>query len=587
MAQNILLEEVLVEAKKNGEGKLHLEGIYLMAENRNRNGRVYPKKILDAQVKKYIEESVNKNTAYGELSHPQCYTPEAKVFVENKGLILISDVKVGDFVYGDDKDGNTIISEVTKVINEYYEGDIYEFDSKHFKAKVTPNHRFYLKNRKNEYYTATAEELYNNLDKYSHDYIPKSMNWKPDNVEEYISFSKVKRNVIKGKAVEEDLVLNINDFCALTGIFLAEGHSKPSKNKSGDVYNIFYISQNLGDKYEEICNLLNKIGLKYDVRIKERKNIHATIAIREPRLAEYYSQFGDCYNKYIPSEILTSSKENIETFLYWFNLGDGSIQNTTCTLNSGVSKSYSYKDVFTVSEKLADGLAECILKIGSSTNKRIQLSAKDYLFDEHVIQIKNKSPLYRLTIGNSKGKFVDKRFLDVKVVSYKGNVVCLETETNNFFVEHFGSFHLTGNSMTINPDNISHRILSLTEDGNYWRGKSLVLDTPKGNIIKALVDGGGIVGMSTRGIGTLRESNGVKVVQEDFALKTIDCVLDPSCQVATMNAIMESTETFYCEDEGCYILAEEIKKEINKTSKANLEKKMLESWKKYVKYLNL
>lgn len=141
--------------------------------------------------------------------------------------------------------------------------------------------------------------------------------------------------------------------------------------------------------------------------------------------------------------------------------------------------------------------------------------------------------------------------------------------------------------MHINPDNISHRILTLEEDGNYWRGKSLVLDTPKGNIVKALVNGGGIVGMSSRGIGSLRESNGLKVVQEDFALKTIDCVLDPSAKDAIMNAIMESVETFYCESENCYKLAEEIKKDIKRTPSAQLEKKVLESFQKYCNYLNL
>ena len=141
--------------------------------------------------------------------------------------------------------------------------------------------------------------------------------------------------------------------------------------------------------------------------------------------------------------------------------------------------------------------------------------------------------------------------------------------------------------MHINPDNISHRIISLKENGNTWTGKSIILDTPKGNIVKALVEGGGVVGMSSRGLGTLRESNGLKVVQEDFALKTIDIVLDPSVKESILTAIMESTETFYCESEGCYILAEEIKNDINKTSKKNLEKKMLESFKKYVNYLNL
>ena len=585
MSQIILTEESLVESVVS-EGKVYLDGIYAVSESKNLNGRVYPRSVLKREMNKYIKESVERNVAYSELSHPSCYASDAKVLVENRGLILISEVNIGDFVYGDDENGNTILSEVTNVINEYYEGDMYEFDSKNFRAKVTPNHRFYLKGRTGKYSTVTAEEIYNSDKEYAYRYIPKTMNWKPDNIEEYITFPKVKRGVIKGAPVEEDLVLTMNNFCALTGIFLAEGNSCVCKNKSGDVYNIFNISQNLGDKYEEICDLLDKIGLKYDVRLKTRKNVAARIAIREPRLAEYYAQFGNCYNKYIPSEILSSSKKNIETFLYWFNLGDGSTHNNTIILKNGDEKTYPHKDVFTVSERLADGLIECILKIGATTTKRVQSSAKDYLFDEHVIQIKNKAKLYRLTIGTSQGKYVDKRFLNVNVVPYKGNVVCLKTETNNFFVEYSGTFHLTGNSMSINPDNISHRIISLKEDNNFWRGRAIVLDTPKGAIIKALVKDGGSIGMSTRGIGTVKDSSGYKIVQEDYSLRAIDAVIQPSAIDCTMTAIMESVETFYCADEGCYVLIEDIKRQIKKAPQAQIEAKLLEGWTRYVKYLN-
>jgi hypothetical protein len=142
--------------------------------------------------------------------------------------------------------------------------------------------------------------------------------------------------------------------------------------------------------------------------------------------------------------------------------------------------------------------------------------------------------------------------------------------------------------LTINPDNISHRIVELHEDGNYWKGKSIVLDTPKGNIIKALVKDGGIVGMSTRAVGSLKpSSDGCKIVQEDLKMKTIDAVLDPSAKEALMNAIFESKETFYCENEQCYMLVEDIKNKVRKASHRDLEKTILESWERYCKFINL
>ncbi len=210
----------------------------------------------------------------------------------------------------------------------------------------------------------------------------------------------------------------------------------------------------------------------------------------------------------------------------------------------------------------------------------------NFLVEEVLVEAKNDSEgklhlegIYLMAESkNRNGRVYPKKIMDREVKKYIKEAV--EKNTAYGELSH-------PQTMQINPDNISHRILSLTEDGPCWRGRSIVLDTPKGKIIKALVDGGGIVGMSSRGIGTLRESNGIKVVQEDFSLKTIDCVLDPSAKDAVMTAIMESTETFYCENEGCYILAEEIKHDIKNTNHKNLEKKIIESWYKYVNYLNL
>lgn len=211
--------------------------------------------------------------------------------------------------------------------------------------------------------------------------------------------------------------------------------------------------------------------------------------------------------------------------------------------------------------------------------------SNNILTEEILVEAKNDSSgklylegIYLMSESkNRNGRVYPKKIMDREVRKYIKESV--DTNTAYGELSH-------PQTMSINPDNISHRIITLEEDRNYWRGRSIVLETPKGNIIKALVGGGGIVGMSSRGIGTLRDSNGYKVVQEDFALKTIDCVLDPSAKDAVMTAIMESVETFYCEDEGCYILAEEIKTDIKKATHVNLEKKILDSWFKYVNYLN-
>ena len=97
---------------------------------------------------------------------------------------------------------------------------------------------------------------------------------------------------------------------------------------------------------------------------------------------------------------------------------------------------------------------------------------------------------------------------------------------------------------TVNLDRVSHKITSLRQEGNNFVGKAQLLDTPMGKIAKSLIGEGVTLGVSSRGVGSLKEnSNGCKVVGEDFMLATAaDIVADPSAPDAFVSGIMEGKE---------------------------------------------
>tara|TARA_A200000113_G_C8862065_1_gene353596 strand:+ start:823 stop:1473 length:651 start_codon:yes stop_codon:yes gene_type:complete len=97
---------------------------------------------------------------------------------------------------------------------------------------------------------------------------------------------------------------------------------------------------------------------------------------------------------------------------------------------------------------------------------------------------------------------------------------------------------------TVNLDRVSHLITSLVQEGNNFRGRARILDTPMGNITRSLLDEGVKLGVSSRGIGSLQETrDGSKVVADDFMLATAaDIVADPSAPDAFVNGIMEGKE---------------------------------------------
>ena len=175
--------------------------------------------------------------------------------------------------------------------------------------------------------------------------------------------------------------------------------------------------------------------------------------------------------------------------------------------------------------------------------------------------------------GKDKTLHIEGVFLQGGIKNRNGRMYPVETlskEVNRYCENFVGKGRALGElghpeGPTVNLDRVSHKITSLVKEGNNFRGKAKLLETPMGKIAKSLLGEGVMLGVSSRGVGSLKEDHtGTKVVGEDFQLATAaDIVADPSAPDAFVNGIMEGKEWVW--DGGVLReqLAEQTKKSIN------------------------
>ena len=189
-------------------------------------------------------------------------------------------------------------------------------------------------------------------------------------------------------------------------------------------------------------------------------------------------------------------------------------------------------------------------------------------------------------VGKVKRLCIEGVFLQGGIKNRNGRmypVDILEREVNRYnktFVKEGRALGELGHpeGPTVNLDRVSHKITSLVREGNNFRGKAQLLSTPMGKIASSLIGEGVKLGVSSRGVGSLKESsNGCKMVGEDFQLATAaDIVADPSAPDAFVNGIMEGKEWVW---EGGTLreqLAERTEKRINTlVTQKRLEEKKL------------
>jgi hypothetical protein len=189
--------------------------------------------------------------------------------------------------------------------------------------------------------------------------------------------------------------------------------------------------------------------------------------------------------------------------------------------------------------------------------------------------------------------FIEGIYMQADTPNRNGRSYPLSTmtrEVNRYVKESIEPGYLTAcgelehpESPSINTERIAHRMLSLQMEGKNAIGRSKVLDTPCGKIVKSLMDEGLKIGVSSRGLGSVSESNGVNVVQDDFRLATVDIVAEPSCRDAVVESIMEGKEWAFVDGEYIEILREDVKR----AKASQLEEAKLRAFTKFMNSLHI
>lgn len=168
----------------------------------------------------------------------------------------------------------------------------------------------------------------------------------------------------------------------------------------------------------------------------------------------------------------------------------------------------------------------------------------------------------------------------------------LRNEVNRYTEEFINTNRALGelghpDTPTLNLERVSHKIVALTEDGNTFYGKALILDTPYGKIVKDFIENEIQIGVSSRALGSLVQTKeGYNLVQDDLRLATAaDIVADPSAPGAFVQGIMENKEWIMINGQWIESQFEQAKKEIKKASKHDIEKVAFKLFENYIRKL--
>lgn len=194
--------------------------------------------------------------------------------------------------------------------------------------------------------------------------------------------------------------------------------------------------------------------------------------------------------------------------------------------------------------------------------------------------------------GGSKKYVIEGIFMQAEIANKNGRVYprhILEREASrynkNYIQENraFGELNHPAGPQ-INLDRVSHMITDLYPDGNNWVGKAKILDTPMGRIVKNFMDEGAKLGVSTRGVGSLKSmKEGLDQVQDDYRLATAaDIVADPSGPDAFVRGIMEGKEWVMEAGNWKEIDYEQAKKAIQEAHRIDYEDTVLREFSRFI-----
>jgi hypothetical protein len=214
-----------------------------------------------------------------------------------------------------------------------------------------------------------------------------------------------------------------------------------------------------------------------------------------------------------------------------------------------------------------------------------------FLIKEHVEEVKL---VVEEKLGKGKDYFLEGVFLQSNLKNRNGRIYPSEImakEVNRYNEEYIKKNRAFGelghpDTPSINLDRAAIMIKSLRQDGDNWIGKAKVMDTPYGKIVKNLIDEGAQLGVSSRGLGSIKSVGGTNMVQDDFMLATAaDVVADPSAPDAFVEGIMENAEWVYNASTNSWIMAEQIKRDIKKMSAKDVTENQARMFNKFLNSL--
>ena len=212
------------------------------------------------------------------------------------------------------------------------------------------------------------------------------------------------------------------------------------------------------------------------------------------------------------------------------------------------------------------------------------------LIRETVEQVKY---LTETTENGKKNLFIEGTFLVGDTVNRNNRMYKMDTlrrEVGRYDEEYIKTNRALGelghpDTPTLNLERVSHKIVSLVEDGNTFYGKALVLETPYGQIVKNFIDNDVSIGVSSRALGSLVQTKeGYNLVQDDLKLATAaDIVADPSAPGAFVQGIMENKEWMFVDGKFVETDIDYAKRQIRKASSQQLEQVALKLFENFLR----
>jgi len=503
-----ICKDLLTEEEKRyvAEGGMILSGIMQKADTQNGNGRVYPYKTLLREVENY-KKLVKENRALGE-----CVDSETQIMTED-GWKYIPDISDNEKIFTLNSATNEMeLQEITRKVVLPFDGEMLHFtNDRSIDMMLTPTHNvlYYTRNGSpvKILADAVATMLENNSGDISHSSLKRGKaNWVGNSISTYRLGQKE---------------INAEDFMAFMGIYLSEGCVSSSVNK-------VQITQKKKEETAEIEELCNRLPFKFNKTV--RSNGTTDFVTSDNELVSFLRPLGKSHEKYVPKEIKNLSPNLLTILLDWMLKGDGR--------NRKNRKGEVMRELYTTSKQMADDFSEIFYKLGAAAtiNEREQ---KDRVIEGRTVLAKNSRLLYIVSESTARDAYLSSRFVKVERVKHTGEVYCVSVPNKTWMMKRNGSVCWTSNcdhpeDSVINLKNASHLVTDIWMEGKDVMGKMKILDTPSGKILQELVRGGVQLGISSRGMGSVSESQGQTMVEEDFQLICFDMVSEPSTPGAFM-----------------------------------------------------